>query len=73
MNLNKVFQEYEEENMILYFNGLLVTTPTKGIRVDFTLLHIDMMVDSIASHDKLSLMDGFSRYSQSLILMDFRK
>lgn len=31
------------------------------------------MVGSIASHDKLSLMDGFSRYSQNLVLMDFRK
>ena len=73
MNVNEVFQEDEEANVISGFNGFLVTMPTRGIRFDFTLLHVDMMVDSITSHEKLSLMDGFSRYSKILVLMDFRK
>jgi len=62
-NVTKVFQEDEEANLISSFNGLLVTMPIRGIRVDYTFLHVDMMVDSIGSHEKLSLMDGFLRYS----------
>ena len=35
---------------------------------DFLIPHIDMVVDSIAKHTKLSLVDGYSSYNQ--ILMD---
>ena len=31
---------------------------------DFTLPHIDVMVDNAAQHKVLSFMDGFSRYNQ---------
>ena len=34
---------------------------------DFSLLHIDLLVDSTASHSMLSFMDGFSRYNQILM------
>ncbi|XP_034674313.1 uncharacterized protein LOC117905510, partial [Vitis riparia] len=34
---------------------------------DFPLPHIDMLVDSTASHSMLSFMDGFSGYSQILM------
>ena len=34
---------------------------------DFPIPHIDMLVDSTSSHSILSFMDGFSKYSQSLI------
>lgn len=63
INIDKLFQEYEEVNVIRWFNGLLVTIPTRGIRVDCALLHVDMIIDSIASHDKFSLMGGFLKYS----------
>jgi len=57
MNINEVFKEDEEANVILCFNGLLVTMPTRGIIVNCTLLNIYLMVDSIVSHETLSLMD----------------
>ena len=31
---------------------------------DFSLLHIDLLVDRTAGHSMLSFMDGFSRYNQ---------
>ncbi|RVW63884.1 Transposon Ty3-I Gag-Pol polyprotein [Vitis vinifera] len=34
---------------------------------DFSLLHIDLLVDSTASHSMLSFMDEFSRYNQILM------
>ena len=37
---------------------------------DFSLPHIDMLVDSMASHSMLSFMDGFSRYSQILMALE---
>lgn len=58
-------------------NLVLVTKPTGGIRIctdfrdlskayakyDFPLPNIDMIVDLIAGHEMLSLMDGFSGYN----------
>lgn len=69
-------------------NIVLVTKPTSEIQVctnfhyinnacpkdDFPLPNIDMIVDSIAGHDMLSFMDGFSSYNQILInLVDQHK
>ena len=62
-------------------NIVLVTKTTREIRIctnfhdinnactkdDFPMPNIDMIVDSIASHDTLSFMDGFSRYNPILI------
>ena len=37
---------------------------------DFTLPHIDMLVDSTTGHSMLSFMDGFSGYNQILMAPD---
>ena len=34
---------------------------------DFSLPHIDMLVDSTAGHSMLSFIDGFSRYNQIMM------
>ena len=39
-----------------------------NLKDDFSLQHIDMLVDSTTNHSMLSFMDGFFGYSQ--ILMD---
>lgn len=53
-----MFQEDEEANVISNFNGLLVITRTRGIRVDCTLLHGDMTIVSIDG-----LISDFSEYT----------
>ena len=45
------------------FRGLNKVNP----KDDFLLPHIDMLVDSIASHFMLSFVDRFSRYNQILM------
>ena len=35
-----------------------------NLKDDFSLPHIDVLVDNIASHALLSFMDGFSGYNQ---------
>ena len=37
---------------------------------DFSLPHIDMLVDSIARHSMLSFMDGFSGYNPILMALE---
>ena len=37
---------------------------------DFTLPHIDMLVDSITGHSLLSFMDGFPRYNQIMMALE---
>ena len=37
---------------------------------DFSLPHIDMLVDSTAGHSMLSFMDGFSGYNQILMALE---
>ena len=60
------------------FDMVPVTKPSGDIKIytdfkdlnkacpkdDFPLPNIDMIVDHIAGHEILSLMDGFSRYNQ---------
>ena len=45
------------------FRDLNKTSP----KDDFSLPHIDLLVDNIAGHSMLSFMDGFSGYNQILM------
>ena len=40
---------------------------------DFSLLHIDILVDNTAGHALLSFMDGFSGYNQILMAPEDRE
>ena len=52
------------------FRGLNKASP----KDDFSLPHIDLLVDSIAGHSMLSFMDGFSGYNHILMaLKDMEK
>ncbi|MCR2847965.1 reverse transcriptase family protein [Weizmannia coagulans] len=44
-----------------------------NLKDDFPLPHIDMLVDSIAEHEMLSFMDGFSWYNKILIAPNDRE
>ena len=51
------------------FRDLNKTSP----KDDFSLPHIDLLVDNTAGHSMLSFMDGFSRYKQIMMAPEDRE